>query len=127
VPRTAGARSNTTRGRRGARRGDDGAILTQITNLVAAVETLRRENQRLTEDNERLRAQLAEIGSALGRSAGGRRGRGAAAAVAPDGAPRQRRPITDPDALERRRAALVKARAARAEKLAAAREGVTSA
>jgi hypothetical protein len=33
---------------------------------------------------------------------------------------RQRKPITDPELLERRRAALAKARAARAEKLAAA-------
>ena len=36
---------------------------------------------------------------------------------------RQRKPTTDPVQLERRRAALAKARAARAEKLAAARVG----
>ena len=36
---------------------------------------------------------------------------------------RQRKPITDPEQLERRRQALAKARAARAEKLAAARVG----
>ena len=36
---------------------------------------------------------------------------------------RQRKPMTDPEQLERRRQALAKARAARAEKLAAAREG----
>ena len=36
---------------------------------------------------------------------------------------RTRRPITDPQQVERRRAALAKARAARTEKIAAAREG----
>jgi len=36
---------------------------------------------------------------------------------------RQRKPTTDPVQLERRRAALAKARAARAEKLAAGGEG----
>jgi hypothetical protein len=43
---------------------------------------------------------------------GGRRSRGADGVVAV----RTRRPITDPDVLERRRAALAKARAARAAK-----------
>ncbi|HXM57368.1 MAG TPA: hypothetical protein VOB72_18365 [Candidatus Dormibacteraeota bacterium] len=88
--------------------------------MVAALEALRRENQQLSEDNARLRAQLAEIGSALGRLSGAPRGR-RGATTTQDAAPRRRRPITDPAALERRRAALVKARAARAEKLAAAR------
>ena len=47
------------------------------------------------------------------------RGRGAAAEAA---APRPRRKVTDPEVLERRRAALAKARAARAAKRAAAKE-----
>lgn len=38
---------------------------------------------------------------------------------------RQRKPITDPEQLERRRQALAKARAARAEKLAAAGTGAS--
>ena len=38
----------------------------------------------------------------------------------------KRKPITDPEQLERRRQALTKARAARAEKLAAAREATES-
>jgi hypothetical protein len=38
----------------------------------------------------------------------------------------QRKPITDPDQLARRRLALTKARAARAEKLAAAREAAAA-
>src|SRR5215467_4770185 len=66
-----------------------------------------------------------EIGAALGRLSRGPRGggdrRGVALttlAVAEAKPKRQRKPITDP---ERCRAALAKARAARAEKLAAAR------
>ena len=38
---------------------------------------------------------------------------------------RQRKPMTDPEQLERRRQALAKARAARAEKLAAAGTGAS--
>ena len=49
--------------------------------------------------------------------AGGRRGRGAQAEAS--SAPRPRRKVTDPEVLERRRAALAKARAARAAKRAA--------
>ncbi|HSR25335.1 MAG TPA: hypothetical protein VLW53_17400 [Candidatus Eisenbacteria bacterium] len=82
---------------------------------MTANETLQRENRELTQENRRLRDQLSEIGSALGRLTGGTRGEPAAKPR------RERRPITDPEALERRRQALVKARAARAEKLAAAR------
>ena len=102
-------------------------VTSQITQLVAANETLQRENRELTEQNERLRSELLQIGSALGSLAGPRRGRGrrgaAVAALAlPDVKPRQKRkPITDPEILARRNAALAKARAARAEKLAAAR------
>ncbi len=95
----------------------------QIGKIVAANETLQRENRDLTAENERLRAQLQEIGSALGRLTGGpRRGRGGR--IADVQAPterRRRKPITDPEMLERRRQALAKARAARAERLAAAK------
>jgi len=97
---------------------------------VSANETLQRANHELTEENQRLRAELTQIGSALGSLTAGRRGRGrrgAAGAVTlalPEAKPRRtRKPITDPEVLARRNAALAKARAARAEKLAAAREG----
>jgi hypothetical protein len=100
-------------------------VVTKITQLVAANQTLQRENRELVEANARLRAELAEIGSALGSLTGpqkGRGGRGASPLTLPEVKPkRQRRPITDPEQLERRRVALAKARAARAEKLAAAR------
>ena len=88
-------------------------------------EQLQRANRELTDENARLRSELTAIGSALGSLTGGRRGRGGAAAAAlalPEAKPRrQRKPITDPEVLARRSAALAKARAARAEKLAAAR------
>ena len=121
--RTNGARRRTTRVRSDA----GSVVVTQITQLLAANETLKRENAELLAFNEQLRAQLFEIGSALGRLTGGsrRRGRGAAAPfiLAEPKPKRQRKPITDPEQLERRRQALAKARAARAEKLAATRAG----
>jgi len=127
MPRTRSATASTTRRRRRTAQGiDTRLVVTQITQLVAANEQLQRANRELTEENERLRGELTTIGSALGSPTGGRRGRGrgrAAAALAlPEARPRrQRKPITDPVVLARRNAALAKARAARAEKLAAAR------
>src|SRR5215469_9845221 len=128
MPRTPSTGSTARRGRRSTRGSDTRLVVTQITQLVSANETLQRANHELTEENQRLRAELTQIGSALGSLAGGRRGRGrrgAAAAVAlalPEAKPRRtRKPITDPEVLARRNAALAKARAARAEKLAAAR------
>ncbi|HXM56368.1 MAG TPA: hypothetical protein VOB72_13325 [Candidatus Dormibacteraeota bacterium] len=93
---------------------------------MTANETLKRENAELLALNEQLRAQLAEIGSALGSLSNGPRRRGRRGAVQPflpaEAKPkRTRRPITDPEALERRRQALAKARAVRAEKREAAR------
>ncbi len=101
-------------------------IVGQISQLVSSNEELQWQNRELRDDNERLKSELMEIGSALGRLSGGsRRGRGRRSAepLAPAEAKtrRQRRPITDPEVLARRNAALAKARAARAEKLAAAR------
>jgi hypothetical protein len=104
-------------------------VVTQITQLVQANETLQRANKELTEENQRLRNELTEIGSALGRlttAPTGRRRRGGAPTLAlglPEAPPRRkRRPVTDPEVLARRNEALVKARAARAARLAAARE-----
>ena len=126
MPRTSSANGATAkRRRRTGKSSDTRLVVTQITELVAANETLQRANRELTEENERLRGELTAIGSALGNLTGGRRGRGRAGAAPlalPDAKPRrQRRPITDPEVLARRGAALAKARAARAEKLAAAR------
>ena len=125
-----GTSTTTVRTRRRSARTDLDSVVSQITQLVARNETLKRENAELVAANERLRRELTEIGSALGSLSGGRgrRGRrGAAFAVVAEAKPRrQRKPVTDPDALERRRAALAKARAARAEKLKAAREGAAT-
>jgi|SRR5437879_3570555 hypothetical protein len=123
--------TTTRRGRSTRARSDAGSVVGQITQLVAANETLKRENAELLAVNQQLRAQLAEIDTALGSLANGTRRRGRRGAPQPfllaDVKPkRQRKPITDPEQIERRRAALAKARAARAEKLAAAREGAAS-
>ena len=128
MPRGTSATTTTRTRRRTARaRSDAGSVVGQITQLVSANETLKHENAELLALNEGLRAQLLQIGSALGRLTGGprRRGRrGAEMAVLAETKPKgQRKPITDPEQLERRRQALAKARAARAEKIAAAREG----
>ncbi len=120
-----GTSTTTTRRRTTRARTDSGSVVGQITQLVAANQNLKLENAELLAANERLRRELAEIGSALGTltSGRGRRGRrGAEFTVVADAKPKpKRRPITDPEQLERRKAALAKARAARAEKLAAAR------
>jgi len=126
MPRGTSTTTTRTRRRTTRARSDAGNVVSQITQLVSANETLKRENAQLVAVNEQLKAQLLEIGSALGRLTGGprRRGRGGAETIVlAEAKPRrQRKPITDPEALERRRQALAKARAARAEKLRAARE-----
>jgi hypothetical protein len=130
MPRTP--RSSTTpstgRRRRSAAATETASLVTQIAQLVSANEAMRLENAELLAHNEQLRAQLMEIGSALGRLSGGpRRGRGRRGAeqlALPVAKPKRTgKPITDPEVLAKRSAALVKARAARAEKLAAARSG----
>jgi hypothetical protein len=127
MPRTSSNGSTARRRRRSTAGVDTRLVVTQITQLVAANETLQRANRELTEENQRLRSELTQIGSALGSLTGagrgrGRRGTAASALALPEVKPRrQRRPITDPEVLARRNAALAKARAARAEKLAAAR------
>jgi hypothetical protein len=119
MPQGTSAATTTTRRRRTART-DAGSILGQVNQLVATNETLKRENAELLALNEQLRAHLAEIGSTPGRLTGGprRRGRRGAepfAVVAEAKPKRTRKPITDPEQLERRRAALAKARGAGGE------------
>ena len=87
MPRTSSA---TARARTGA-----GTVVGQAAELVAANETLKRENAELLAVNEQLRAQLLDIGSALGRLTGGprRRGRGGAKLAVVAGAkPKRVRP-----------------------------------
>ena len=123
MPRTSLNAAGTRTRRRTAQSRDTRLVVTQIAQLVAANAQLQRANRELAEENQRLRSELTQIGSALGSlTGGGRRGRGRRGAVAlalPEAKRRrQRRPITDPDVLAMRNAALVKARA---EKLAVAR------
>jgi hypothetical protein len=133
VPRTTSGTNSTGRGRRRNTRGgsDASSVVSQISQLVSANETLQRQTRELTEENARLRGELLEIGSALGRLTGGprRRGRrGVEPLTLTEVKPRrQRKPITDPEQLERRKQALAKARAARAERLAAARAAAAAA
>jgi hypothetical protein len=128
MPRTSPNAPTTKRRRRTVQSADTRQVVTQITQLVAANENLKVENAKLQALNEQLRGELTAIGSALGSLTGGRRGRsgrGGAALALPEATPRRKRkPITDPEVLARRAAALVKARAARAERLAAARASV---
>lgn len=129
MPRTPRVSTTPTRRRtRSASATSTRSVVDQISQIVSANEGLQRENVELRSEVERLRGELTEIGSALGRLSGGRRGgrgrRGVALAtltVAEAKPKRQRKPITDPVVLEKRRLALAKARAARAEKLAAAK------
>jgi hypothetical protein len=107
--------------------------------LLSGVRELVERNAELEAENRRLRQLLDEISRSLkapGPAASGdttrRRGRPAKDPAAEErprrGRPRTkpaparpRRKITDPVVLEQRRAALTKARAVRAERLAAAR------
>jgi hypothetical protein len=126
------SRSNRTdapaRGRRRRSRTAADPIVDQITRLVAENQSLQREVASLRADNEQLRGQLDEIGNARGRRRAGRRGgrRAASSAPAPAAPPRKRKPITDPVVLEKRRQALERARAARAQRLAAARAAASA-
>jgi hypothetical protein len=110
--------ARTTRVRRGQRHptaaGSNGAaatLLSQVTELVAL-------NQSLVRENKALHAILARVSQAVeGVAAMPAAGRAA------DAAPkariiRRRRRITDPASLERRRAALAKARQVLAERRA---------
>jgi hypothetical protein len=124
MPRGTSTTTPTKCRRRTAQGIDTRLVVTQITQLVAANESLKLENAKLQALNEQLRSELTDIGSALGSLTGGRRGRGrrGAALALPEAKPRRtRKPITDPEVLARRNAVLAKARAARAERLAAAR------
>jgi hypothetical protein len=93
--------------------------------LLNGVRGLVERNAELESENRRLRQLLDEISRSLKSPATAassgeaprRRGRPPKS----DATPRIRRKITDPILLEKRRAALAKARAVRAERLAAAR------
>ena len=127
MPRTPRNGRASTRGRRSRSLiGGTQPIVDQISQIVSANEALQRENRELAAQNEQLRTQLREIGTALDRLTGSsRRRRGRPPRALPEirGAKpvRQRRPITDPEVLEKRRQALARAREVRAQRLAASK------
>lgn len=100
--------------------GSPATLLAQVTELVS-------ENQALVRENRELHVVIARVTQAVNVvSSAPRAGRrrlqdtaGQGAAPRRNGHRRQRRRITDPASLERRRAALAKARAVLAEKRAA--------
>ncbi len=113
MPRT------TTRRARSAGGADGRSIrpaLSRLRRLVEKAESVTIENKQLRTEVKRLQRELRAVQSALaGLAPGGRR-------RAESARPRRaRRPITDPAVLERRRAALEKARQVRAAKRAAAK------
>jgi hypothetical protein len=95
-------------------------LLAQVTELVSENQALVRENRELHTIIARVTKAVDVVSSAPRaprRSLQDTAGRGAA--PRPNGRRRQRRRITDPASLERRRAALAKARQVLAEKRAA--------
>jgi len=119
----------TTR-RRGRKRGSPtqsvngsaAGLLTQVTALVTENLKLARENKELHSVLDGIGQTVQRVGSAVGRST--RRIRIPSPSIGrPSGRRRTRRRITDPLALERRRAALAKARQVLAAKRASAKKG----
>jgi hypothetical protein len=101
------------------------------TTLLAQVTELVNENQALVRENRELHTIIARVTKAVQVTSSAPRGGGRKlqetggrpAASRSNGHRRQRRKITDPASLERRRAALAKARQVLAEKRAASKAG----
>ena len=117
--------------RAGTRRRGRRRTTTQISNgqtaatLMTQVTQLVDENKALTRENRELQTVLARIGQSVQKltirpvSSNQRRPVAGGAPSAPTRGRRRRRRVTDPAALERRRAALAKAREVLAAKRAA--------
>ena len=102
--------------------GSAAGLLSQVSALVTENLKLARENKELHSVLDGITASVQRFGSTIVRSS--RRIRIPAPSIGrPSGRRRTRRRITDPAALERRRAALAKARQVLAAKRAAARKG----
>ena len=122
--RSTATTAGTGRARRPRLSGDD--LVAQLTAMVDQLIAENRELKRAIAKAENAQGAAGGLGpatkvlsglqrrvsQALASDGRGRGRRGAADAAAP----RPRRKVTDPEVLERRRAALVKARAARAAK-----------
>ena len=93
------------------------SLLSHVTDLVA-------ENKQLTQENRELRAIVDRVSSAVKGVASRRQSAGGETGSSAGGRVRQRRTrrkITDPETLERRRAALAKARKVLADRRAASK------
>ena len=125
TPRRTRRSASTARTRRPRQSGDE--LLAQLTDQVDRLIAENRDLKRaIAKAQQAAGGGLGQAGRALAglqrrvsqalASDGRGRGRGRGPAEA---APRPRRKVTDPEVLERRRASLAKARAARAAKRAA--------
>ena len=116
-------RPRLKRGRRSASSATNGSaagLLSQVSALVADNLKLARENKELHSALDGISQTVQRVGSAVARST--RRIRIPSPSIGrPSGRRRTRRRITDPLALERRRAALAKARQVLAAKRASAK------
>jgi len=111
-----------TRRRRGGQ-GDGSASNGLASSLLSQVTDLVAENKQLTQENRELRAIVDRVSQAV-KAASSRRKSAAEAGSSTGGqvrVRRTRRKITDPATLERRRAALAKARKVLADRRAASK------
>jgi len=123
-PRTTKRRRRTKAQLAAAGTGTPATLLSQVSELV-------NENQALARENKELHSIIARVTQAVqivSSSPRGSRRRlnepgGRVAGSRPNGGVRRRRRITDPASLERRRAALAKARQVLAERRAAEKAG----
>jgi len=116
-------RPRLKRGRRSATSATNGSaagLLSQVSALVTENLKLARENKELHSVLDTITQSVQRVGSAVGRST---RRVASASIRRTAGRSRTRRRITDPVALERRRAALAKARSVLAAKRASAKKG----
>ena len=123
-PRTTKRRRRTKAQMAAAANGTPATLLSQVTELV-------NENQALVRENKELHSIIARVTQAVQIVSSSPRGSRRrldepgerVARSRPNGGRRQRRRITDPASLERRRAALAKARQVLAERRAAEKAG----
>jgi hypothetical protein len=117
----------TRRRRRSQRQSNGTSTNGTATTLLAQVTDLVAENRSLVRENRELQSIVARVSQAVkGVSPGSvtrTRGGGAGSQHRTTARPRQRRRITDPATLERRRAALAKARQVLAERRASSKAG----
>ena len=123
-PRTTKRRRRTKAQLAAAGNGTPATLLSQVSELVNQNQALARENKEL----HSIIARVTQAVQVVSSSPRGSRRRldepgGRVARSRPNGGRRQRRRITDPASLERRRAALAKARQVLAERRAAEKAG----